>query len=107
MKRILLLLTVAAVSVMSFVSCEEFSFLFNQEENLSLTSEERDALLVGKWICKDAGYSLHLDDMTDLEHIDKEGYPEVRSVIESIKIDSDGQITFYFKGSVSCANGNK
>jgi hypothetical protein len=101
MKRIVLILTLAVVSAMSIVSCEEFSFLFNQEELLSLTSEEQDALLVGKWICKDAGYSLSQDDMTGLEHIDKDGYPEVDTAIESIEIASGGQVTFYFKGSVS------
>lgn len=95
------------VSAFTFMSCgmyddlmddvkEALDILEGYEEELSLTSEEEDALLKGKWILRDAGYSLTLDDVYDVEIIEKDGYPEVDSVIESITIGDDREITFHF-----------
>ena len=99
------------VSAFTFMSCgmyddlmddvkEALDILEGYEEELSLTSEEEDALLKGKWILNDAGYSLTLDDVYDVDIIDKDGYPEVDSAIESITIGDDREITFHFSKQV-------
>ena len=110
MNKVVFPVIAVIVSAFTFMSCgmyddlmddvkEALDILEGYEEELSLTSEEEDALLKGKWFLSDAGYSLTLDDVYDVEIIEKDGYPEVDSVIESITIGDDREITFHFKKS--------
>lgn len=107
MKNVVFQMIAVIVSAFTFMSCSLYNDLIEDakdaleildgyEEQLSLTTEEEDALLKGKWILRDAGYSLTLDDVYDVEIIEKDGYPEVDSVIESITIGDDREITFHF-----------
>ena len=107
MKNVVFPMIAVIVSAFTFMSCSLYDDLLEDakdaleildgyEEQLSLTTEEEDALLKGKWILRDAGYSLTLDDVYDVEIIEKDGYPEVDSVIESITIGDDREITFHF-----------
>ena len=101
MKRIVLFTAMMFMLSSALVSCEALDALKNYEESLSLTIEEEEALLKGKWILNDAGYSLYSDETYDVERIDKDGYPEVSSAIESIIIGADGTVTFNFKEPVT------
>lgn len=107
MKNVVFPMIAVIVSAFTFMSCSLYDDLLEDakdaleildgyEEQLSLTTEEEDVLLKGKWILRDAGYSLTLDDVYDVEIIEKDGYPEVDSVIESITIGDDREITFHF-----------
>ena len=101
MKKSVLFIATAAVAALAFVSCDALGILKNYEESLSLTIEEEEALLKGKWILQDAGYSLYLDEIYDVEKIDKDGYPETESAIESIVIGAGSVVTFNFKEPVT------
>ena len=101
MKKSVLFIAVAAVAALAFVSCDALGILKNYEESLSLTIEEEEALLKGKWILQDAGYSLYLDETYDVEKIDKDGYSETESAIESIVIGAGRVVTFNFRQPVT------
>lgn len=88
------------VAVLSVVSCDRLSLLSNYEEFLSLTPEEHDELIQGKWILNKVGYTLELDGLNDVEQIvtDDPDYPAIESAIEYITIEGE-VFTFKFKES--------
>ena len=101
MKRSVFVAAVMAVLSFSLASCEGLELLENYEEQLSLSSEEWEQLVPGKWKLTDAGYSTYLDDVYGEDRIDKEGYPEVSCSIESIEILPDDEAVINFKKEVT------
>lgn len=93
-------LAVFVMTVLSAASCDLLSSLGNNEEFLSLTAEESDELIQGKWILNKVGYTLELDGLNDVEQVvtDDPGYPAIESTIEYMTIKGK-VISFNFKES--------
>lgn len=89
------------MTVLSVASCDLLSSLGNNEEFLSLTAEESDELIQGKWILNKVGYTLELDGLNDVEQVvtDDPDYPAIESAIEYITIEGE-VFTFKFKESI-------
>ena len=100
MKQIVLFAAMAFWAVTSFSSCELQGYLGDYEEDISFAEGEWEKNVPGKWILKDAGFDTYLDERYDVERIDKEGYPEVHSSIESIEILTSNNAVINFKNEV-------
>ena len=89
----------AIVVMFTFPSCDMLDTLMNYEEQLSLSSEEMDELIVGEWILVEAGRYLDRNEY-DEDYVYNDPEDAVTTSIKSIKfIDSESPV-IYFKDEV-------
>lgn len=99
MKKFFMASLMAIVVMFTFPSCDMLDTLMNYEEQLSLSSEEMDELIVGEWILVEAGRYLDRNEY-DEDYVYNDPEDAVTTSIKSIKfIDSESPV-IYFKDEV-------
>ena len=97
MKTRILVYVLFVAAVFSFSSCDSLRWLSNYEEMLSLTDEEYDELIVGKWNLTDVGNALELDDVYHEERVVNQSDRPIITSIKSIEFKTSSAPTIYFK----------
>ena len=99
MKKLFMVSLMAIVTMFAFSSCDMLDMLTNYEEQLSLSSEEMDELIVGEWVLVEAGRYFDSNEY-DEDYVYNDPEDAVTTSIKSIKfIDRESPI-IYFKDEV-------